>query len=175
LSATELLTAQTLQLEAKQLEPELFCKWRSEHLKDVDLAALFATVPLFLCHALVRCADELFVSGGALSNLRHLILASQWWIPAARPMMQPAWEMVERCESLVPVRHRTLVPEALVQSLCVLSWQMKRYAWVGATILAFYGAGHLGEILRCCREDLVLPDDVVEPSGSPVFLRLRNF
>ena len=90
-------------------------------------------------------------------------------------MMQPAWEMVERCESLVPVRHRTLVPEALVQSLCVLSWQMKRYAWVGATILAFYGAGHLGEILRCCREDLVLPDDVVEPSGSPVFLRLRNF
>jgi hypothetical protein len=43
---------------------------------------------------------------------------------------------------------------------------MKRYAWVGATILAFYGAGRLGEMLRCCREDLVLPDDVVEPPVS---------
>ena len=116
-------------------------------LNDVDLAYLFATVPLYLCHALVRYADELYSSGGALGNLRHLILAAQRWIPASRPMMQPAWEMVERWESLVPVRHRTPVPEALVQSLCVLAWQMKWYAWVGATVLAFYGAGRLGEIL----------------------------
>eukprot|EP00435_Cladocopium_sp_Y103_P013368 s3434_g3.t1 len=173
LSSTELLTAQTLQLEAKQLK--VFCDWCRNEMPDVDLVSLFSAVPLFLCQALVKYADELYASGGALSNLRHLILAAQRWIPGSRPTMQPAWDMVERWESLMPVQHRTPVPEALVQCLCVLAWQLKWYSWVGATVLAFYGAGRLGEVLRCSREDLVLPNDALEPVGSPVFLRLRNF
>ena len=57
----------------------------------------------------------------------------------------------------------------------MLAWQLKWFSWVGATLLAFYGAGRLGEIFKCCREDLVLQGDVLEPPGSPVFLRLRNF
>ena len=165
--------AQTMELEAKQLD--LFCRWCSGFFEQIDLTNLFSLCPLFLCQALVRDADVMYTTGGALSNLRHLILAAQRWVPACRPMMQPAWEMVERWESLVPVRHRTPIPEALVQSLCVLAWQLKWFSWVGATLLAFYGAGRLGEILKCCREDLVLPGDVLEPPGSPVFLRLRNF
>ena len=36
----------------------------------------------------------------------------------------------------------------------------------------FYSAGRLGEILRCSREDLVLPEEVLELQGSAVFLRL---
>ena len=73
------------------------------------------------------------------------------------------------------LKHRTPVPESLVQSLCVLAWHHRWYSWVGATLLAFYGAGRLGEVLRCSREDLVLPEDVLEPQGSAVFLRLRSF
>lgn len=42
-------------------------------------------------------------------------------------------------------------------------------------MLAYFGAGRLGEVLRCCREDLVLPHDVFETTESPVFLRLRSF
>ena len=76
--------------------------------------------------------------------------------------MAPAWEIVEKWESLCPVKHRTPVPENVVCAMCVLAWHMQWWSWVGATILSFYGAGRLGEVLRCPREDLVLPRDVFE-------------
>ena len=144
-------------------------------MQQVDLTDFFSKVPGFLPYALVKYADELYSKGGALSNFRHLILAAQRWIAASRPLMQPAWDMVEKWESLVPVKHRTPIPEALVQCLSVLAWQHGWYSWVGATVVSFYGAGRLGEVLKCCREDLVLPGDVLEPPGSAVVLRLRNF
>ena len=72
------------------------------------------------------------------------------------------------------VNHRTPIAETLVTAMCTVAWHMGWYSWVGATVLAFYGAGGLGEVLRCSREDLVLPCDVLEPLGSPVFLRLRT-
>ena len=115
-----------------------------------------------------------FAHGGALSNLRHLILAAQRWKPSARPFMATAWEMVERWELLTPVNHRIPVPESVVCAMCVLAWRRKWFSWVGATVLSFYGAGRLGEVLRCSREDLVLPSDVFEATGQPVFLRLRS-
>ena len=62
----------------------------------------------------------------------------------------------------LPVKHRTPVPENVVCAMCVLAWHMQWWSWVGATILSFYGAGRLGEVLRCPREDLVLPRDVFE-------------
>lgn len=170
---TELLTAQTLALQAKQLC--LFQEWCGDSVPVDEQYVLFSAVPLFLAKALVAYADSLFRSGGALSNLRHLILACQRWVPGSRAFMQQPWEMVERWEALAPVKHRTPVPESLVQSLCVLAWQHRWYSWVGATVLAFYGAGRLGEVLRCSREDLVLPEDVLEAQGSAVFLRLRSF
>ena len=170
---SELLTAQTLALQAKQLS--LFQEWCGESIPVDEQYMLFTAVPLFLAKALVGYAENLFKTGGALSNLRHLILACQRWVPGSRAYMQQPWEMVERWEALAPVKHRTPVPESLVQSLCVLAWHHRWYSWVGATLLAFYGAGRLGEVLRCSREDLVLPEDVLEPQGSAVFLRLRSF
>jgi len=141
----------------------------------VDIEALFATVPQFLPWALRSFSEAMFKNGGALSNYRHLVLAAQRWVPSSRVYMMPAWEMVEKWEMLTPVNHRTPIPETLVMAMCALAWHLKWYAWVGATVLAFYGAGRLGEILRCSREDLVLPSDVLEPIGAPVFLRLRSF
>eukprot|EP00435_Cladocopium_sp_Y103_P061170 s1087_g22.t2 len=170
---TQLVTPQTLELEAKQLR--YFQLWCSESLVDIDLQIFFTAVPQFLSSALVAYADELYRTGGALSNLRHLILAAQRWIPGSKIYMDQAWQMVERWEVLNPVKHRAPVPESLVQCMCFMAWQEKWYSWVGATLLAFYGAGRLGEVLRCSREDLVLPEDVLEAAGSPVFLRLRSF
>ena len=173
LSDVQLLTPQTLALEARQLES--FRRWCAKFLPGADVEALFATVPQFLPWALKSYAEFMFRNGGALSNYRHLVLAAQRWIPSSRVYMVPAWEMVERWEALSPVNHRTPIPETLVTAMCALAWHLQWYSWVGATVLAFYGAGRLGEILRCSREDLVLPCDVLEPTGAPVFLRLRSF
>ena len=83
--------------------------------------------------------------------------------------------MVERWEAQNPTVHRNPVPEVVVKAMCALAWHWKWYSWIGVALLAFYGAGRLGEVLRCNREDLLLPRDLLEPSGSAVFLRLRNF
>ena len=117
----------------------------------------------------------MYQSGGAISNLRHLLLAAQRWKPACRPYMSIAWEMVDRWFSLCPVRHRRPIPEVLVKAMCSVAWHLHWYSWTGATLLAFYGAGRLGEVLRCRRDDLLLPKDLLEEPGSAVFLQLRTF
>lgn len=75
----------------------------------------------------------------------------------------------------MPVQHRVPIPHNVVIVMSVYAWHLEWYAWIGAMLLAFYGAGRLGEVLKCAREDLVLPGDVVEAEGTPVFLRLRIF
>ena len=97
LSDVQLLTPQTLALEARQLES--FRRWCARFLPGADVEALFATVPQFLPWALKSYAEFMFRNGGALSNYRHLVLAAQRWIPSSRVYMVPAWEMVERMGS----------------------------------------------------------------------------
>ena len=169
----ELLSANTLALEAKQLK--LFVDWCQAFMPGTPLDELLDKVPEFGVNALVAYAEYLYATGGALSNLRHVILAVQRWKPGTKPFLGGAWEMVERWELVSPVKHRTPVPEAIVQAMCAVAWNLKWFSWIGATLLAFYGAGRLGEVLRCSREDLVLPGDVLEQAGSPIFLRLRSF
>ena len=173
LGEVQLVTAQTLALEARQFEKfQLWCKASTT---NFDLLVLFNAVPQFLVEALKSHAEWLFSIGGTLSNLRHLILAAQRWVLSARVFIAPAWELVKMWETLCPVRHRTPVSETLVCAMCVLGLHLKWWSLVGATVLSFYGAGGLGEVLGCSQEDLVLPSDVFERTGSPVFLRLRSF
>ena len=94
LSTVQLLTPQTLALDARQLSA--FLGWCAQFFPDEDVQALFGTVPQFLRWALKAYADMLYRTGGALSNCRHLILAVQRWVPTSRLYMVPAWEMVER-------------------------------------------------------------------------------
>ena len=164
---------ETLAREAKLLQA--FLQWCQDHFTSYAVEDLFELIPQFLAMALRRYGDRMYQTGGALSNLRHLLLAAQRWKPSVRPHMQQAWDMVERWECLNPTVHRNPVPEVIVKSMCCLAWHWGWYTWVGATVLSFYGAGRVGEVLRCSREDLLLPSDILEPSGSAVFLRLRNF
>ena len=164
---------ETLAREARLLDE--FLQWCETYISGAQVVTLFELVPQFLASALRRYGDHLYQSGGALSNLRHLLLAAQRWRPTVRPFMSQAWEMVARWESINPTVHRNPVPEVVVKAMCSLGWHWGWYAWTGATLLAFYGAGRLGEVLRCNREDLLLPSDLLEPSGSAVFLRLRSF
>ena len=46
---------------------------------------------------------------------------------------------------------------------------------VVSTLIAFYGAGRLGEILRCLRSDLILPKDTIGEISHNAFLELRRF
>ena len=164
---------ETLAREAKLLGA--FLQWCQDHFTGYSVEDLFELLPQFLAMVLRRYGDRMYQTGGALSNLRHLLLAAQRWKPTVRPHMQQAWEMVERWECLNPTVHRNPVPEVIVKAMCCLAWHWGWHAWVGATILAFYGAGRVGEVLRCSREDLLLPSDLLEPPGTAVFLRLRTF
>ena len=168
-----LLSAHTMALESRVLED--FVRWCGMTVTGCSANELFDAVPMFLAQAL-RCYGDLsFQRGGVLSNYRHLVLAAQRWKPLARPYMQSAWELVDRWEALTPVVHRVPIPEVLVQAMTVLAWNLGWYRWVGATLIAFYGAGRMGEILRCSREDLLLGEDLLESPGAAVFLRLRSF
>ena len=163
----------TLALEQRLLDD--FCAWCREEIKTMEVEVLFSRVPELL-PSLLRCyGDMQFQQGGAISNLRHLLLACQRWKPLVRPYMQPCWELVARWEAHQPVKHRVPLPEAVVKALCPLGWLRGWFGWVVATAAAYYGGARLGEILRCSREDLLLPCDVAEDGFSPVFLRLQQF
>ena len=164
---------ETLAREARLLEE--FLAWCRRFLTAEPVEEVFGASPQLLALALRRYGDHLYQSGGALSNLRHLLLGAQRRRPLVRPHMAEAWEMVERWEAQNPTVHRNPVPEVAVKAMCALAWHWKWFSWIGVTLLAFYGAGRLGEVLRCNREDLLLPRDLLEPPGSAVFLRLRNF
>ena len=168
-----LQTARTLEMESKLLQE--FLTWCNQCLSVVDATEFFSTVPTALPHVLRAYGNYLYKHGGALSNYRHVLLAGQKWQPLSKPFMSTAWELVERWEAITPVKHRTPVPEILMQAMCCLAWHLGWKVWVCATLLSFYGAGRLGEVLRCNREDLLLPEDLLQNEGDPIFLRLRSF
>ena len=173
LEEVEILSFATRQLEAKQLH--CFLAWCGKYISAASLDALFDAVPAFLVQCLRTYGDLMYQNGGALSNLRHLLLACQKWKPMCKPLMSGAWDMVARWEHQHPVSHRPPVPESMVRAMCAVAWQYGWYTWVAATLISFYGAGRPGEVLRCLRSDLVLPEDLLEAPNGPIFLKLRRF
>ena len=116
-----------------------------------------------------------FEHGGALSNFRHVVLACQRWQPSCRAHTQPAWDLVSKWELTEPVVRRPPIPEGLLKALCVLAWQLGWHRFVGVLLLAFYGAGRVGEILKCRRTDLLFPQDVLDSGYECIFLSLKKF
>ena len=168
-----LLSGHTQALEAKQLG--LFVEWCKRTIRSVPIDELFDKVPSYAGFCLRAYGDILFQHGGALSNFRHCILALQRWKPLCRPHMFGPWELVRRWEVQEPVSHRPPLPEGIVKGLVALAWQFGWFDWCGVTLIAFYGAGRLGEILRCLRSDLILPCDTVGEVADSAFLELRRF
>ena len=173
LEAMPLLTAATTELEARQLN--LFLEWCRSEIREANLNNLFDIVPAFLGQSLRCYGDILFQQYGALSNYRHLVLACQRWKPAARPYLFQAWELVRRWENQEPVSHRTPLPEGIAKAFLVQAWLYQWTEWVGVTLIAFYGAGRIGEIIRCRRGDLILPSDTLGEYCDAAFLQLRTF
>ena len=167
------VSAATLTLEARQLDD--FLMWCSRCLKTVDAAELFDTLPTFAAQALRSFGDLCFQQRLALSNYRHLLIAFQRWKPQIKPFMSAAWDLVRRWELQEPVTHRLPVPEGVVRAMCVMAWQLGWYDWIGATLLAYYGGGRIGEVIRCRRFDLILPCDTIGEKLPAAFLQLRSF
>eukprot|EP00438_Fugacium_kawagutii_P032098 Skav202519 [mRNA] locus=scaffold1359:335842:340289:- [translate_table: standard] len=173
LQEVPLISPATLALEARLLQG--FVDWCRSSFRTSTCDVVFDRCPEALGYLLKIFGDMMFQNRRGLSNFRHLLLAVQRWKPLSRPFMHQAWDFVNRWENQEPVEHRNPIPETLVRALVVMAWLHGWFAWAAATILAFYGGGRLGEILQCCREDLLLPVDFIEPGPAPVFLRLRYF
>ena len=163
----------TLQMEARLLRD--FLRWCENTIRSRSPSEVFDRVPSFLGTTLRSYGDLSFQCHGSLANFRHLILACQRWKPSCRPYAATAWQLVKTWEIQEPVTHRPPTPESLVSAMCALAWQHHWYEWIGVTLLAFYGAGRLGETIRCRRSDLIMPPDTCEEDNEAVFLQLRTF
>ena len=173
LESIQLLSTTTLLREAKILEA--FVVWVKQYVRSVELEFLFTAVPSFLVTALSIYGNLEFGRGGVLSDFRHLLLSCQRWLPSVRALIAPCWDLVSKWEMAEPVEHRVPIPEGLVKAMVAVAWQLKWHAWAGVTLLAFYGAGRVGEILKCSRADLVFPSDLMEKEQTSLFLQLRFF
>eukprot|EP00438_Fugacium_kawagutii_P003588 Skav221596 [mRNA] locus=scaffold1698:358778:363001:+ [translate_table: standard] len=169
----QLVSAPTAALESRLLK--VFVEWCSAHVDPSKLELVFDLSPLFLAQVVCKFGLDSFRNNGALSNFRHLILAVQKWKPSSRVYMRDAWDLVSRWEISEPVQHRPPVPEVVVLAMVVLAWQLRWFAWVGATLIAFFGAGRIGEVLRCQRRDLLLPSDSCGELKKTAFLKLAAF
>ena len=163
----------TLAMEARLLRE--FLEWCSGFISTISVSELFDAVPSFLGVCL-RCYGDLqYQRRGSLANFRHLVLSCQRWKPASRAYSYTAWDLVKRWEVQEPVTHRPPIPYGVVTAMISVAWMHKWYSWVGVTVLAFFGGGRVGEILRCRRADLILPSDTCGEGVTACFLELQKF
>lgn len=59
--------------------------------------------------------------------------------------------------------------------MIVVGWHLGWYSRVGITLVAYYGAGRVGEVIRCCRVDMLFPSDILDVDHAGIFLNLRQF
>ena len=149
-----------------------FLDWASLSV-DCDPLTLFLQVPLFLAHAIRRFGDLEFTGGGSLLYYRHLVLTAQRKVPNVRPFVSICWDLASRWEKAEPTKHRPPVPEVLMEAMVALAWSLGWRRWCGVTLLCFFGIARAGEVLRCCRADLLLPFDMMYECES-AFLLLRH-
>ena len=83
LEEVHLIRPETMRMEAKLLQE--FLTWCERSITSSSCSDLFDMVPSFLGASLRTYADLMYQRGGALSNLRHLLLAVQRWKPSSRP------------------------------------------------------------------------------------------
>jgi len=150
----------------------MFLEWCNLYLTD-DPVDLFLRVPLFLAHAVRKYGDKEFMSGGSLLYYRHLVLVALRKIPNMRPFASICWDLATRWEKAEPTKHRPPVPEVLIEAMISLGWCLGWKRWCGVCLLCFYGIARAGEVLRCRREDLLLPCDMMYECDA-AFLLLRQ-
>jgi len=82
-----------------------------------------------------------------------------------------SWNVATNWRIKEPVLHRLPIPTALAKALFALSHLCGFQRFAGCAMLAFYGPGRIGEVLKCKRKDLVLPSDMLFEPRDMVLLQ----
>ena len=161
LDAVQLIRPQTQALGHRQWA--FFFAWLDRVL-GADAKESLWLCPGLMGHMLASYGRHLFDCGKALFNFRHLVVFAQREYPGLRGHLQRAWDTIARWEELEPVEHRRPIPVALL-------WGWSRVACV--LVISFFGCCRPGEVLKACRGQVVLPEDLGQMEG-PVFFRIQK-
>ena len=110
---------------------------------------------------LIIYGQSLYNSGSSLQDFRQLLAHAQIEIPGARALMRPAWDQVTRWEKVEPTTHRTPLPAPIMLAMCSLALVCKWDVWAATTLLCFYAACRIGEVLKAERQDFLTPGDLL--------------
>eukprot|EP00438_Fugacium_kawagutii_P001255 Skav223451 [mRNA] locus=scaffold350:925896:940241:- [translate_table: standard] len=144
---------------------ERFCSWLEQSLSAESLEAIQHN-PQLQVYFLRTYGNWLYQQGQALYLFRHLVVYLQQMFPSERPAVAPAWELLARWESVQPVTHRPPMPRPILEAMTALALSWGWLRWAAVTNLAFFGAMRVGEPLKACRSDLMLPADASLPPDT---------
>ncbi len=136
----------------------LFLDWLQQELTAESWESI-KVAPQLQIIFLRSFGNWMYNQGMPMYLFRHLVVLCQQQYPAERHQITTAWELLARWELVQPVTHRPPLPKPLLDAfVCLaLSWGWAR--WAAVTMLAFHGACRVGEPLRACRRDLILPEE----------------
>ena len=141
-----------------------FEAWLQSHVSDLFLH-MIVHAPC-VCDALIAQYGRVqFSAGRPLYYYLLLITAVIREHSHLKHSLSLAWNVASNWRIKEPVVHRLPTPRALAKALFALSYLLGFERFAGCSMLAFFGPGRIGEILRCSRKHLVLPSDMLfEPS-----------
>ena len=171
LAEVPLIEPQTAALQTKVWEN--FRRWLDSRLSRDAVRSVLSQHGL-LAEVLKEYGCFLYSGGQSLYTFRHLVVFTQQSFLGIKPYMHVCWDLISRWEVVEPPSHRLPVPEAVLKAMISVSllWNWKSYAAILG--IAFYGISRPGEPLKACRQQLILPSDLLQDDLSTVFLRIEN-
>ena len=171
LEEVNLLSSKTLSLQSKIWK--WFIDWLGTTMSQPAVTALLSN-PI-TCVALIKeFGNYLYTAGKSLYVLRHLVVFVQKSRVDTKPYMSVCWEMIQKWEFLEPPVHRVPLPFGLLKAMVVLAASWKWYRFAGTICISFFGITRPGEVLHGLREDLVLPEDILNEALDKVFFRIKR-
>jgi len=144
---------------------EKFEFWLDVSGSGLHLSSL-VTAPLICDLVVAAYGKHLFSSDAPLYTYLMLITGLVRLHTYLKPHMSTAWTVASNWRIKEPVTHRLPLPLALAKALFACSYLMGFHQFCGCAMLAFFGPGRIGEVLRCTRKCLVLPSDLLfEPAN----------
>ena len=151
-----------------------FVKWLEE--QGIPLS-LFEEVPVpdvdSINAVMVRYGRALYAAGRPYSHFSETINSLASRIPKLRRLLQQSWDIAFQWQQLEPHVHHQAMPWQVLLAMVAsaLCWGWLDVA--GILSLAWGGLARIGEVFAAFRQDLVLPKDTGEDSGS-ILLSVRE-
>ena len=92
---------------------DVFAKWIEAGAGE-DAFRYAILVPQLFVKLLASFAQHLYGAGTPLHYYRQLVAHVQREVPACRPWIRTAWDLVSRWELLEPLQHRPPLPEPIL-------------------------------------------------------------